>query len=379
MDDDDLLGSRRSIKVRLIDENKFLAQDVSLKPNDPMYLLTPNNLPGYENEATNEKIDEATVNATDVNGKEQIIKVFLSVALPEIQRKGGNTSIGKHYASNNGISFVRAGRELELNDKGFFPPSEPRTRWLGIEVQFPPQLDDYFGVTNNKQAIRKFVNFTESQLEQFSETIEDEQSDYEVNEAKMLRDLHNTVLKLYRTGERIVKSRGEGTKPPKPGGNDTTATIVSKKIKKIDVNVETSSANEASKKTDEEKLKELIELALKTDTSRTVDEATSLARYQLANLVELAYDDWAGNVFVDIKNRGNAAVAVINRRHPFYNKFHDHLLNSEDKKGFEALKILVMALVRTEDVLENRIGKEKFEKIREEWGKYLKEFLDLLD
>ena len=379
MDDDDLLGSRRSIKVRLIDENEFIVQDISLQPNDPMYLLTPNNLPGYENEPTNEKIDEATVKAIDINGKEQFIKVSLSVALPEIQRKGGNTSIGKHYASNNGISFVRAGRELELNDKNFFPPSEPRTRWLGIEVQFPPQLDDYFGVTNNKQAIRKFMNFNESQLEQFSQIIEDEQSDYEVNEAKMLSDLHNTVLKLYRTGERIVKSRGEGTKVPKPGGNDTTATIVSKQIKKIDVNVETSSATDAAKKSDEEKLKELTELALKTDTSRSIEEAESLAKYQLANLVELAYDDWAGNVFIDVKNRGNAAVVVINRRHPFYNKFHDHLLNSDDKKGFEALKIMLMALVRTEDVLENRIGKEKFEKIREEWGKYLKEFLEILD
>ena len=49
------------------------------------------------------------------------------------------------------FSFVRAGRELKLDHKGFFG-FDPRIRWIGIEVRFGPELDEYFGVSNNKQA-----------------------------------------------------------------------------------------------------------------------------------------------------------------------------------------------------------------------------------
>ena len=379
MDDDDQIGKKRKIEVRLINQDKEVTDKVMLKPNDPMYLLTPNNLPGYENKPTNEKIDKITVNTIDIYNSQQKIEVILSVALPEIQKLGGNSEIGKHYLNNNGISFIRSGRELELNDKGFFPQSEPRVRWLGIEIRFPPQLDDYFGVTNNKQAIRKFLNFNESDLEQLIQITTSNPTENEFNEAKMLLDLHNAVSKLYKKGEKIIKSRGEGTR--QRGGNitGTTATKVSEQLKKTESNVKTSSSEEAAKKTKEEKIKEMIDLQMKSDTTLTEEEAKMLAEAGYNNWVDIVYDDWPGEIFIDVKNRGNAAIGIINRDHPFYNKFHDHLKNAEDKKGFEAMKILLMALVRAEDVLKNQIGEEKLEKIRGEWGRYLKDFLKLID
>ena len=38
--------------------------------------------------------------------------------------------------------------------------SDPRDRWWGIEVMFDPELDDVFGVTNNKQAATYFGNLS---------------------------------------------------------------------------------------------------------------------------------------------------------------------------------------------------------------------------
>ena len=40
------------------------------------------------------------------------VHVLSTIALPKIQSIGGKSDVGQHYANNNGISFVRAGREL---------------------------------------------------------------------------------------------------------------------------------------------------------------------------------------------------------------------------------------------------------------------------
>ena len=63
---------------------------------------------------------------------------------------------GSHAAKNVGISIVRANRELEL-DQSWVDPSDARERWWGIEIEFPPALDEVFGVTNNKQTARYFA------------------------------------------------------------------------------------------------------------------------------------------------------------------------------------------------------------------------------
>ena len=68
----------------------------------------------------------------------------------------GQTPYGQHAAKNIGVSLVRAGRELAL-DPGWCIGYDPRERWWGAEIDFPPDLDEVFGVTNNKQAATHFA------------------------------------------------------------------------------------------------------------------------------------------------------------------------------------------------------------------------------
>lgn len=51
-------------------------------------------------------------------------------------------------------------------DSTWANPSEPRDRWWGVEVDFPPALDDLFGVTNNKQSARYFTDLAKSSPEE---------------------------------------------------------------------------------------------------------------------------------------------------------------------------------------------------------------------
>src|SRR5262249_39582997 len=75
---------------------------------------------------------------------------------PNDGREAGSRPHGLHARRNVGVSVVRAGRELEL-DQGWTSSYDPRERWWGVEVSFEPGLDDLFGVSNNKQFARNFA------------------------------------------------------------------------------------------------------------------------------------------------------------------------------------------------------------------------------
>ena len=127
----------------------------ALKANDPLYLLTPNNLPGYENEATNSLWGEPF--SIDVRyslgGAEMLspVRFQFTIAQPEIQNLGGNSIQGRHYAKNTGISFVARDEKSILMVSISSSAASHGTAGGVQEVRFDPVLDELFGLTNNKQ------------------------------------------------------------------------------------------------------------------------------------------------------------------------------------------------------------------------------------
>lgn len=376
MDDNDELGDRRYISVSVLNSDGSKVGPEVLKANDPMYLLSPNNLPYHGDRATNVVDDEAKFLVLDANEVEQEVHVISSIALPEIQALGGSSEVGKHYAQNNGISFVRAGRELELDIKGFFSQSEPRHRWHGIEVRFGPQLDEYFGVPNNKQGIRGFRAYDENELNGLISDA-DEGDGEEKRMSKMKLDLHRIISRMVKNNESVVKSRGASKGDKTTPGTHSTAKKVSQVVRVTDLDSDTRSQKEADGKSLDIKVDELTRAKMKSDTSLTEEEARQLAKDDLENLLQIEEASWPGATFLDVQYAANAAIATINRNHPFFNEFYDFLRRSDDQKGFEALKILMLAFARTEDVLQNQIGVEKFEQIRDRWGSYMKDLAKL--
>lgn len=376
IDHDDSYGNHVDIQVKVISPEGTISYDEMLKANDPLYLASTNNIPGYENQATNEINEDFKLPVIDTDGVERNIHIISTVAKPAIQLLGGNSAVGKHYEANSGISFVRAGRELELDIKGFFANSEPRHRWHGIEIRFDPQLDEYFGVPNNKQGVRGFKNFDSNEISNLLEEYE-MSSGTEKNIAKMKLELHKAIVRIVKVNEAVVKARGAGRRNPKDPSLITTAGLVSQALEKIDPKVVTTSSEVAKTKSNDEKLKEIIEIKMDTDASLTYQDALAIAKIELGNSIQIEESEWPGSTFLDVEFKGNAAVASINRKHPFFSEFYDILRQSKDQKGFEALKIFLMAFTRTEDLLQVEMGSEKFEKIRDKWGDYMKQLAEL--
>ena len=380
LDDNDNYGTQRNIQVQVVDPSGSHGEALVLRANDPLYLLTPNNCPNHNDQATNVVDNETVICVTDPMGNPAEIRVISTIAFPSIQRLGGNSKLGVHYGKNTGISFVRAGRELELDHKGFFNTADARYRWFGIEVRFGPELDEYFGVSNNKQGVRNFKNYDDAEIRDLTEDFETLQG-FEKYMAEMKLELHKVISRFVSSAYETVKSRGGKKNIPNednPSG-DKPGEKFSKDVKGMDGDKPTRSETVAKNKTEEQKLRELAELKMQSDSSLTQEEALRLAKIELSLAVQIEENSWPGNTFLDVEYKGNSAIGLINRRHDFFNQFYDSLRMQDDQKGFDALRVFLMAFVRCEDVLQQRIGTEAFEDIRSKWGEYLRNMSKYID
>ena len=390
LDDDDTYGTKREIKIWAVDNDnpqKDIISPTLLIPNDPMFLLTPNyikippakNKFSYEIEAenlngkaTNELIEESKIEVNTPEGKSEYI-IRLSIAYPCIQRIGGNKKELEIYQKNIGISFVRSEREIEIGSFDYLDRSEPRHRWWGIEVRFKPDLDDYFKVTHDKQSILHGKKMFPSEVKELSDELnnkhietwdkDDYISDFRIN---LSDNLDRSIKRMMQQ----IESRGVGTRTTPDGEiDDTVIQAVNSDI--INEGGKGKSEFIAEKKTDQEKIDELKLIKKDEDSTRTDKEAEDLAKDSLNYKVNLAVGSWIGDVFLDKQNIGNGATGIINKRSNFFKTFYEYLNSQTDKKGVDALRILLMAYIRAEDELSNKYEESEFEDLRKQWGKYM--------
>ncbi len=371
LDDCDRYGEKRAVSIHLLQkESSTIERSVSLAANDPLYLLAPNNLPGFETEATNEYFcDPFTIDIRYHDGvSEKISKVefIFSIAKPSIQNLGGNSPQGKHYGRNTGISFVRAGREIDFGSFGFTDASEPRHRYWGAEVRFDPVLDELFGVTNNKQEVRGIKKIDKDLISILS----DELGEHDYRTALQL-EVNKALAEHISEMMSVITSRR--SKESKAKAESGLADRIN-----IDVSVDrspTESEVRAGKLTDEQKLQERVELLLGNDSSLDFEEAVDIAKQTLSYKVDIQTGDWPGELFLDRRPVANASVGIVNRRSQFYEKFWRYLEQQEDHKGFEALEVLIMALVRSEDELVREYDRQIFERFRSRWGSWVERLI----
>lgn len=377
MDDDDDYGIRRHITATHFNPMNEVVRTEVLKANDPIYLLTPNNTPGHEQEATNEIIDDQIIKVNCPNDTEQTVRVISTVAYPDIQKGAdgrtsmGKTPLGKHYERNQGISFVRAGREITLSEKGFYTANDPRNRWFGIEVRIPPELDSYLGITNDKQDVTFFKNFSPDQLESLKEEADMLDPD-RANKAKLNLELHRLIEIAHRNAYKTVTNRSNSiritNKPVSP-------------IPKPPINDDSTKADDVAAEKDEAtKLEEIKNRIRQQDKDLTEDEVTTEAMKHLADKLLLFENEWAGMMFLDVDRLGNGLSVNINRNHKFYSKFYDHIRSLNDERALMSLQAILIGYGKAEDKMHGIIDADQLEALRDEWGRsvnaYINEWVD---
>ena len=365
-------GDKRNISIQDINPNGVI--ETKLHANDPMYLMKPNNLPGYETESTNELVDSFEVPVKFINqaGETHSSKyeIVLSVAKPEIQKLGGNSIVGKHYGKNSGISFIRAGREVGFGNYRYTSASEPRDRWWGMEVRFGPELDQLFGVSMDKQKVDNVHKISDDFTEGLFEEEEFDLSDTFRIELSKLISGHISEL------SRTVESRGEGKLKDKKI-EVSVKDQVNEEFKKQ--KTKTASKGHGENLDDEEKIKEIMGVLQEHDTSLDDETTRGIAEHMIDYEVDILTRDWDGFGFLGLKLVGKAAIGQINRNHPFYEKFWKRLRDDKDQRGFRALTIILMALIRAEDEMQAMMdenNKKTFARFREKWGSHIDTLMD---
>jgi hypothetical protein len=377
LDDDDTYGKRRKVCVHSLQLETKTLKTENLLANDPLYMLTPNNLPehggnNFNDLATNSLHDKFDIDVKYHNGISEVtskVGFRFSVAKPEIQALGGNSAVGKHYHDNTGISFVRAGREIDFGRFGFIDASDPRHRWWGVEIRFEPALDELFEITNNKQHVRGIHSLDSESLAEHIE--EAKERNYK---SAMLVQINKLVKEHISAMMVIIKGRGTGERSQSNRIKSGLKDRVNKVIEKSSINTE--SGDRAEKLTEDQKIEERVSLLLRDDSSLDEASAKEIAKESIDYKIDIQSDTWPGNLFLDRKAVANASVGIVNRNTKFYDDFWSYLQEHDDKKGFEALEVMMMALIRSEDELALEYDKKMFETYRAKWGEWIEKLLD---
>ncbi len=369
-------------------------------PNDPLYLMDKTSCPEPFNEkpmfepAFGPEEYEQVFNIPYDNEIHQIYVRF-SHATDEA-REGVSTGAkphGKHANANLGISIVRAGRELDM-DTTLVNSYDPIERWWGIEVEFPPALDELMGVSNNKQSARNFSDvlaMMESLKKEMDkgvtlkEIIEEYREEGDPRtELIEICDFINRRLNLIR---KIIKKQNEGSRAnintAKNEKVEKQATEVTNQRKELGY-VGTSDADEC--KPAEERKEEiktgLIASGIDDKSAQMVAEH-SVTHNLKYNFIENSFH---GSAFFAVQPKGGTINIILNKAHPAYENLLETLdedcedissikLKERLEKASLGLKLLLAAWARYEDEMPDGMRKDHVQNVREDWGKYAKDFL----
>lgn len=375
LDNDNSYGNKVDVKLIVTGKERHVLQ---LMANDPIYLLTPNNTPEHENQNTNILHGDVIKIPVpyDEEGKTSIVEIRFTIALPEIQAIGGGSRLGQHYRRNMGISFVRACREIDFGDFGFFNPQDERQRWWGCEIRFEPILDELFGVTNNKQSVRgvRFLDTKEFEKDH------GDQWELEIKDDRKLWLLYELSKHFAGNHKKIMDTIiGRGAGKRSEGGANTDGEEKSTKIANDqlkDSKEQTKSKIEGQEKTEDDKRKEWLDSLEERTPNLTEEELADLVDRKAQNKIDFDFGVWPGEQFFTIETRGDTLVVVLNKKHAFYTELYEPLCIEEDSRLSDAVDLLMMAYARVEDELYSH--EDELQEIRSKWGNYVQKFLKAL-
>lgn len=383
------------------DQDKIYNQSLmeSFKPNDPMYLYTDTTLPNLPNGLSGisafEIFAERDFNIPISEGKKSLVTVRTSILKDEVCKALkaetwvksfiGSTEWGKHMKKNIGLSVMRADRELELITDYYIADNGSKDRWIGVEIEFSPELDSFFGVTNNKQSATriKYIPISDLALDVIEDhedlkdsELEQKYIEYLEKEAPVESSvaLINEAIKTMIT-EALNEVSKKGFEGLKTRDVDLKKTTEDNEI--IPTNESNIIATQVSKSIDEENREDDLEPDLDGIKEHLLNEGLPAAEVEktiqeiISNDLRVKFDFRPGDVeFFDITSFQGFTLIRINTDHSFYSKFMEKASDEEQK----LLNLCLAAWGRMEkDAPQN--WKKEYQRTRRHWGKLLETYL----
>lgn len=402
-----------TINAIVVNEKNLTKPDIykAFLANDPMYLM--------QNTSVSQSLNELNLNdpmfikhggedgyekayVINLNGKKENVYVRYSIATEQTRRgiNAGSNKHGSHARENVGVSVIRAGRELEL-DTSWTNRYDSRERWWGVEIDFPPALDDVFGVTNNKQYANNFKELgsldIENLVKERGQTISEfkqeliDDNDPKVHLIEIAVDIKNQIKSLrailVAQASRLEKAeKGKRHETPENEA-EKHATEVTEHRKEEGYTGE--SEKKAEGKSEDEKLEEIVSELVGDDVPEANEYAAEIFNSNV--LYQFVNANLESRAFFSVSPVGGKIIVKLNTNHPAYQQFVEILNDDVDsdsdlgelvrrlRLAKDGMKLLLMAWARYEDEQPDGKLKESVKDARMDWGKMAAEFMRVND
>lgn len=347
-----------------------------LMPYDPLFLMEGH----WGDRVLNQWYDEAEEgehhpatsfynDTIEVAGSEARVRVTLYPKEVLRKRFMGDDELAHRLnipGTEGYISFVRFDREIAFTKPPQIFPSAVTEgdRFIGIEVEFNPELDDFFGVKNVKRGI-------EPQNE-----LRDE-----------IRETLKTPVRSARQERTKIWDEAAGPESARRVVKDTPEDSVENAVKNADRKMLNSRAEPSESEEDpEEVLRELASDVVGDNEEAQVEYIQEIREKGLPFVIEPV--GWRGQDFIElnfVKEDGERRVIItINTRHRFYKEMYAPLFEMAGKdpseiteheakrtasRAAEALLLMITAYAKAESMHEH--PHDQYGNLRMHWGQFL--------
>lgn len=129
-------------------------------------------------------------------------------------RNPGDTAYGRLAKRLQGVSILRSEREIDL-DPGWLRISQTVDRWVSVSLDFDPDLDDVFGVSNDKQKAHRLAETAKLDLSEIRQRIK--QLEAEADPDYQVLACLRVALEIKTRLNQMQKLVRDQRRKPKPG------------------------------------------------------------------------------------------------------------------------------------------------------------------
>lgn len=388
-----------SVVIRLA---SFLASDPSTSfvdkfalPNDPLYLMAPTDTPApfgtkpmFESYGENWEVP-ITIR---FKGEDQVVTLRFSHATREARPddRSGARPHGVHARKNIGVSVIRSGREITL-DEGWAIQYDPTERWWGVEVDYPPALDELFGLINNKQEVTNFSKMASLDIESLlkGKTVGELKEEWALEgdpKGPLLEIAHriNSTLSQIR---KLLKASARGSRAGRRRydlGAEAKATAATRDRQAEGQKGQSDEGESLPSEEREHQLEKELE-----EKGVTPEKAKELAATTVSEGLKYVFAtaDLETQAFFSVKPTAGTIFITLNGSHPAY----EHLVGVLEDAGeansleelkdrlhnaYQGLKLLLSAWARYEDEQFTERARSQAMDIRTDWGRIARDFLE---
>lgn len=395
-----------AVTIRMVGFNQHMPTEPTVErfalPNDPGYLMSGTSCPEpFHDTPMFEKWGGDAFMVEHIiryQGRDHTVRIRYSLAKESARpgRNPGHKPHGQHARKNVGVSVVRADRELAL-DTSWANPSDPRERWWGIEIEFPPALDELFGVTNNKQDAHSFTEMGRLDIEELltgGKTISELRAELEDDQDPLapLLEIGHQIKKTASVLRAILRAQGASEESASRRRHNKISDSVEARATEVtqrrkDEGFRGESDRDEALSPDERK--GILEQSL-IDEGIPREIALGLAAETVNNGLKYVFTEASldADAFFSVKQRGGSIVLTLNTNHPAYPSLVEVLESAqvEDEQSVEecqtrlinalaGLKLLLFAWARYEDEQPDGMRRNNAQEARRDWGRIAKQFL----